>query len=279
MKYMTFNSSCAYAGVANMLAQYGVETDDRAIALEMRLPYLFAREGDAFLSGPMLQSARWFDLYLRPRGFRLVETPVAASDVAAYLRGQKAAMLGVHVEGGKHAIVYTGCQGDALIFLNNKHAEDTAPAAFRFTPDELSRRIDPVTMVATLAPTPPEKADFTGLFDQSVRALRENVAAIRHLSEQPVSPAGLRAQLNPLFRPLLLDGVTMLTLLGEEGLAARFTALQRVLLTTLRQASSEAIRLADHLPMEELSAAAEAYVRLIRQADITSNEVKTCSAT
>ena len=27
MKYMTFNSSCSYAGVANMLAQYGIDTD------------------------------------------------------------------------------------------------------------------------------------------------------------------------------------------------------------------------------------------------------------
>lgn len=278
MKYMTFTASCAYAGVANLLALHGVEADDRAIALDMRLPCLFTREGDAFLGGPMLQSARWFDLYLRPRGFRLVETPVAASAVATYLRGQKAAMLGVRVEGGKHAIVYTGCEGNALVFLNNKRAEDPAPAEFRFTPDELIRRIDPVTMVATLAAIPPEKADFTGLFDQSVRVLRENVAAIRRLSGQPVSPAELRAWLDPLFRPLLLDGVTMLSLLGEEALAAQFTALQRALLTTLRQASSEAIHLADHLPMEELSAAAEAYVRLIQRSAAPSNEVNLCSA-
>ena len=41
MKYMTFNSSCSYAGIANMLEQDGVNTTDREIALGMKLPYLF----------------------------------------------------------------------------------------------------------------------------------------------------------------------------------------------------------------------------------------------
>ena len=278
MKYMTFNSSCAYAGVANMLARHGVEADDRGIALGMQLPYLFAREGDTFLGGPMLQSAPWFDLYLRPRGFRLVETPVAASDAAAYLRRQKTAMLGVRVEGGKHAIVFTGCQGDALVFLNNKRADDPAPAEFRFTPEELVHRIDPVTIIATLSAIPPESVHFSGLFEQSIRVLRENVAAIRRLCEHPITPAELRAQLDPLFRPLLLDGVTMLGLIGEDGLAARFTALQRTLLTALRQSLVEPFPLAEYLPLEELFSATEAYVRLIQQAAATSNEVTTCSA-
>lgn len=38
MKYMTFNSSCAFAGVANMLAAYGIDKEDREIALGMQLP-------------------------------------------------------------------------------------------------------------------------------------------------------------------------------------------------------------------------------------------------
>ena len=65
MKYITFNSGCAYAGLANLLEVRGVDTTDRQIALDMGLPYLFAREGEHFLSGPMLQSAAWFALYLQ----------------------------------------------------------------------------------------------------------------------------------------------------------------------------------------------------------------------
>ena len=42
IKYMTFNSSCSYAGLANMLLRYGVDTQDREIALAAKLPFLFA---------------------------------------------------------------------------------------------------------------------------------------------------------------------------------------------------------------------------------------------
>ncbi len=71
MKYMTFNFSCSYAGVANMLEQYGIDTDDRSIAMGMKLPYLFAYENGVYMAGPMLQSAAWFNLYLNPIGFEM----------------------------------------------------------------------------------------------------------------------------------------------------------------------------------------------------------------
>ncbi|MCD8143515.1 MAG: hypothetical protein LUD83_09635 [Clostridiales bacterium] len=47
MKYMTFPSSCTFAGVANLLAFAGVDTSDREIALGMGLPYLFANRNRA----------------------------------------------------------------------------------------------------------------------------------------------------------------------------------------------------------------------------------------
>ena len=40
MKYMTFNSSCTYAGLANMLMERGIDVEDYEIALEMKLPFL-----------------------------------------------------------------------------------------------------------------------------------------------------------------------------------------------------------------------------------------------
>ena len=42
MKYMTFNSSCAYAGVANMLECFGVDTQDRTIALVEQVNWISA---------------------------------------------------------------------------------------------------------------------------------------------------------------------------------------------------------------------------------------------
>lgn len=71
MKYMHFNSSCSYAGLANMLAFLGFETEDYQIALDIKLPFLihFDPETGSYRAGAMLQSKEWFELYLRPRGF------------------------------------------------------------------------------------------------------------------------------------------------------------------------------------------------------------------
>ena len=83
-KYMTFNSSCSYAGLANMLLRYGVDTQDREIARDMKLPFQFAYEEDEYRAGPMLQGAQWFNLYLHPRGLEMRETEVPAQMVGGH---------------------------------------------------------------------------------------------------------------------------------------------------------------------------------------------------
>ena len=63
MKYMSFNSSCSYCCLANLLEGYGVDREDRELALDMDLPWLFSYdpEGRTFLAGAMLQGKAWFD--------------------------------------------------------------------------------------------------------------------------------------------------------------------------------------------------------------------------
>lgn len=267
MKYMTFNSSCSYAGVANMLQQYGVDTDDRTIALSMKLPYLFARKNGVYMAGPMLQSSEWFNLFLNPIGFQMVETEVPAMQVSQFLKQQQTAMLGLQVDdSGKHAVVYIGNQDDKLVFLNNKWAHTDAPERIVLTEPELLKQLGESAMVATMNSVPPRAADLADKLVRSIAVIRENLAKIRQLSSGLEAVGVLRSKLNPLFRPLLLDGITMLTLIGENDLAQRFTLLQRSFLNALRQAPDTKIVLGQYLSLAELTAAAEEYIRLIEQA-------------
>lgn len=143
MKYMTFNSSCSYAGVANMLELIGMDISDRDIALTIKLPYLFDYSEGAYLSGPMLQTAEWFNLYLNPIGYQLIENNVRADELADYLKLQKTAMIGIKFEGsGKHAVVYTGMESDLLVFLNNKWEKEKFDPEIRFTEDELKKKVE-----------------------------------------------------------------------------------------------------------------------------------------
>ena len=267
MKYMTFNSSCSYAGVANMLAVYGVETDDRTIAWEMKLPYLVACENGVYLSGPMLQTADWFNIYLNPIGFRMEERELPAEGVSEYLKQQRTAMLGLPVgENGKHAVVYTEYKDEKFQFLNNKWEHDPAPEHLALTESELLEHIGERVMVATLEQIQPKEADVSVKIRKSADILRQNLADIIAVCSRKETVGVLRKKLNTLFRPLFLDGITMLNLLGEDDLAQRFAAIQRSLLNSLRQDAESTIRLGEALPLEELAAATETYICLIQRA-------------
>lgn len=269
MKYMTFNSSCSYTGVANMLEQLGFDTEDRTIALEMKLPCLFAHEDGTYLAGPMLQTAEWFNLYLHPIGYHMEETDLATQEVTAYLQNHSPAMLGLKTDNqSKHAVVYTGTEDGKLRFLNSKWQQALDPERFSLTEAELSHRLDRRAVVATLYPIEPKPTDLRKRMAESPAIIQQNLEEIRAVSREEHTIAFLMAKLNPLFRPLLLDTITMLTLLGESDLAQKFTLLQRDFLTTLRQDPSHTIRLNESLSIDNLSDAVRELIGFLhRQMD------------
>lgn len=63
---MHFKASCSYAAIAAIMETYGVDTEDYKIALDIKLPWMFAREDGEYRSGPMLQGGKWFNLWLKP---------------------------------------------------------------------------------------------------------------------------------------------------------------------------------------------------------------------
>ena len=265
MKYMTFNSACSFAGVANMLEQYGVDTTDRKIALGMKLPYLFAYDEGAYVSGPMLQKAEWFNLYLNSIGFVLIEKKISADKVVDYLKNQKTAMLGIKMEnGGKHAVVYKGIESDKLLFINNKWENEAVPSEIKITEEELREKVDSEVVIATLQQIHPTKVCIREKLEESVLVLQANVLEIVGLCKEEVSVAYLQAKLNVLFRPLFLDGITMLHLIGETELAEEWKVMQGNLLSTLRQDKNQSVKLGKYISIDELQALAQRYIELIR---------------
>lgn len=267
MKYMTFNSSCAYAGVANMLELYGMNTDDMSIAMDMKLPYLFSYEDGVYMAGPMLQSAEWFNLYLHPIGFDMTEKGVLAAQVPEYLKQQRTAMLGLQVdESGKHAVVYIGTHEEELVFLNNKWEHTNAPEEIRLTEEELINQLGTSAMIATLKQIPSQAVDLTSRLISSQTVIRQNLEEIQAICSREETVRVLRLKLNTLFRPLFLDGITMLGLIGETELAQQFTGLQRRVLFALKQKPDEEITLGRYLNMEVLADSVGEYILLIKQA-------------
>lgn len=260
MKYMHFKASCSYAALANLLELQGVDTEDRAIAQEMGLPWLFSRDGDAFVSGPMLQSAEWFNLWLLPRGLCMTETSVKRDALCPLLQKSEPAMLGIRTPYGKHAVVFIRYDG-VFRFLNPTHENSGEEMEIVLTEGELMERTDETVMLAHVGHAEPRPVNLSPYFRRSVQIVHENVEAITRFAAEPHDPDDYLPALNALFRPLLLDGISMLTLTGEWKLANRFTELQGALMSFMR--GSRTGQLKDALSLPKLSAAAEAYIRLI----------------
>lgn len=262
MKYMTFNSSCSFAGVANMLAQYGVDTDDRTIALGMKLPFLFAKEAGTYLAGPMLQSAEWFNLYLHTIGYTMKEDLVTREAALDALRQAKCAMIGLRIcEHNKHAVVFTGNDNGAFSFINNKWEHSDEPERLELTEQELLSRLDEQVAVATLVPVPAEPADFEPLYRQSLCVLEELKQDIQAFASAEQSPQAIMGAMNTLFRAILLDGITMLALAGQAALADKLRRIQQELMCIVRTGQNAV--LSQVMSISELMAAIDEYMEWI----------------
>lgn len=262
MKYMHFKASCSYAALAAIMELNGVDTEDYKIALEIKLPWLFAKEDGAYRSGPMLQGAKWFNLWLLPRGYRIVEKRIVREVLCDYLRVHKPAMLGIQTPCGKHAVVFTEYDG-AYRFLNPTRENSGEPTELTFSEEELLAAVDQDPIVGVVIPTEPEPQSLTPYLRDSLCVIRENCAAIEAFAAEQHAPDDYFAVLNSLFRPLLLDGITMLELAGKPALAQEFTVLQQQFLSFLRGTREKALQ--ETLSLDKLHELTEQYAHLIER--------------
>ena len=263
MKYMTFNSSCSYAGIANLLSFYGIDTEDRTIALEMGLPFLFDYEEGCYFSGPMLQGAKWFNLYLKPIGYTMTEKEVNKEQLCGYLRDLQYAMLGIYVsERNKHAVVYTGMRDGKFCMLNNKWEQSDEPDTLLFSEQELLRRVDEKVTVGVLNKTACEAVKAESTVKHSIAVLQSLAKEIADFCSQERLSTDIRLSMNTLFRAILLDGITMLDLIGETQISQKLKIVQGQFMNAVKE--NKPLQLDQRLDMALLDSAITEYINLIR---------------
>ncbi len=232
MKYMHFNSSCSYAGLANLLELRGVDTEDYQIALDMGLPYFLRYEeaSGAYRNGPMLQSAEWFDLYLKPRGFLYLER------------------------------------------FMEKREESEEPDNLLLTGEECAERLPEQVVVGWLEVCEPQQAEIKPYLEDALKNWEALRSMLQEFACKVQSPQALKESMNRLFRPLLLDGLSMAKLLQEKELEECLAGLQKQFLGIVR--SNEAVKLSEKLDCEKMNWAIDKFVSLIRLQSIRESERK-----
>ena len=117
-----------------------------------------------------------------------------------------------------------------------------------------------MTGVQTCA-LPISEVDLKPYFKNSVGVLRQLKGDIAVFSSREQTPRDLRDARESLFRAVLLDGLTMLELIGETKLWKRLKSIQKDFLDALRE--NRPLILADCISVKDLSQAIDAYITLI----------------
>lgn len=273
MKYMNFNSSCSYAGLANLLKLQGVETEDYQIALDMGLPYFlrYDEQFKAYMNGPILQSAEWFDLYLKPRGYRYIECFMGKQEVLEQIC--PGSMLGLQVTtNSKHAVIFLGKEDGMYKFLNNKREDSEEPDHLLISAAECLKRLPEQVVIGHLESCITERVDIKRYLEEALENWERLRDDLHKFISNVQSPLAMKEAMNRLFRPLLLDGLSMAKLLKENELEECLTQLQKQFLAIVRK--NEAVKLLGQLDSEKIDWAIDKFVNLIRLQSIRESERK-----
>lgn len=275
MKFMTFNNSCSFAGIANLLIDYSLDREDFEIAIAMKVPYIFKfdDETQSFLSGSMLQQKKYFDYCLQKHDLELIENIVPREKIIPFLENLPCkAMLGLYIqENRKHAVIFYGKDNGKYRFLNNKRKDSSEPDYYQFDLSELLEKLDDTVIVCYLKKGS-GKINILPEIQASILHLKKYKKEVNLFCSQMQPVEKLNTAMNKMFRAFFLEVFTMMELIGENELAFQIGELRKSYLKAMRLERS--LKLADFLSLPDLNKAIDEYERLIiAHTKIVANEL------
>lgn len=269
MKYMTFNRSCAYAGVANLLEKYGLHYEDYEIVKELSIPYLFYynQEESRYLAGPMLQGAPWFNYFLNSLGLDLIEEILKPEDVLANLdKNNQPSMCSLNLNPNhhlNHAVLFEGKEDEGYRFLNMKRENSTEPDYYLFKREELIEKLSSNSRMCYLVPIETVISfDLSEDLKLSLQNLNHYEDLLNEFCSKEQEVTALIASRDCLFAPLMLDVLSMMEIIGEKELVQAITTIRTNYMKLMKE--NRPLLLTKELPMEDLNRIIEKYKSIIQ---------------
>ena len=231
---MHFNSSCSYCAVAYILSSFNIEVEDTDIALKIGLPYIFAIEKGEYLSGPMLQSSKYFNLFLNPLGLILEEHRVNKQELLNAIGNKNNVMLGIKTDFGKHAVVLLSHTNGMYRFFNPTWEGSNQDTIFNLSKEDLLSRVDEEITIGEIKHSKKKIVNLKNIYRESITNLEKYEKDILYFIDGNSDKEEYQKQLNILFRPLLLDGLSMMALIDNDKISKTMKEAQTNLLDFIR---------------------------------------------
>ena len=232
-KHMHANSSCSYCAISYMVQAFDIDVADVDIAKEINLHLMFEKKNDHYNSGFMLQTKKWFDLFLNPRGLELAELMLDKKSAVAFLKENRNVMIGLKTSQGKHAVVFIEYKNNLFKFFNPTHEGSGEEDYIVLSEDKLIDLLDDRLSVARIISCEKKSVNFKDYLIKSISALDSYNQDLKSFIECNVGREAYHNNLD-LFRPLLLDGLTMMEIAGESNLLSLMKQSQKQLLAYIK---------------------------------------------
>ena len=267
MKYMTFNNSCSYAGVANLLEEFGIDIEDYELAIEMGVPFIFKYDDTRmkYFSGPMVQGEENFNYYLQKLGLRFVENELTRTNAIKFLQKSKhKCMMALNVRDEySHAVIYCGIENDEYIFLNNRRENTDEAEYYRYKLNELKEKMNDKFFIGYIEKGIGDtRLDINQEMNNSILYLSKYIDQIKNFSIKEQSVELLKESMDLVFRALFLDVLSMMEIIGEQEIAGRIVKVRSDYLGAMKL--NKPLKLSEYICLEELENIVDEYKEIIQ---------------
>lgn len=267
MKYMTFNNSCSFAGVANMLEDFSIDIEDHQLAIEMKVPFIFKfdERWKRYISGSMLQEDKYFNYYLQKWNLKLIENSVPKENAVSFLNTLKQkAMIGLNIsEGYKHAVIYCGNKNKEYIFLNNRRKDTNEPKYYKYGSDELKEKMDETALISYIDKYSKNfKFDIEKEIKNSFTYLERYRKEVEDFCQKEQSVNSLKYAMNTFFRALFLDVYSMMEIIEEAKIVEQISKVRSEYLQAMKL--NKSLNLSGYISLDELNNIIDQYKEIIQ---------------
>jgi len=267
---MTFNRSCSYAGIANLLEEYNFNYEDYEIIKALSIPYILEYDSKEkqYVAGAMIQFSHWFNYFLNSIGLCLTEdyfTPENA--IKEFDKNIKKYMLGIILHENnnlkqKHAVIFENKENGKYKFLNPKRINSNETDYYIFTKEELIHKLPMNIKMGYLIKT--NKIIPINVLNHLLKSL-QNIDEYRNIlieycsKEQDIKSLNIAKE--SLFATIFLDILAMMELIGENDLANKIKDIRTKYLNIMKENIS--LTLFDYISIDCLNNVFISYKNII----------------
>ena len=245
MKYMTFNNSCFFTALANLLEEFNINVEDRDIVKDSLIPYIFRYDSNdnKYIAGYQIQETRYINHYLKrynlvfqERKYSkgcIAETKKNLVDEIKYENNIVVSLKVLEDSNSWHATIYKGYIDNKFIFLNMKRKASNEPIYYKLTYKELLDKLADIVQYGYI--TEIKQESNVNLKSELLRSLivleSYQKELIQFCSKKTTYKQRITSK-DKLFRALFLSYIDVAEILGNKKLLERLAWMQTQMIKT-----------------------------------------------